>query len=202
MLVDEVVVRYDYWCCVLWCKPNKSTRYSNFSRRKQTGSKWLFECMFLCRCCWCCGATHLVKPCGEILITSDWPGGKDFEIRQDPTDFWNPKSELLFFRSEDKYHLWWGIISRLLLGNLSFTITDSLLNDHLNSTIIHIKWITDKETGRFYGSPFCKVKTSKDAAKAITEINGSKVIWDVPLKSITLPINQVRRMIGRQSNAW
>ena len=76
--------------------------------------------MLLCRCCWCCDATHLVKPCGKILITSDWPWGKDFEIRQDPTDFWNPKSELLFFRSEDKYHLWWGIISRLLLGNLSF----------------------------------------------------------------------------------
>jgi RNA recognition motif-containing protein len=31
-------------------------------------------------------------------------------------------------------------ITRLFLGNLPFAITDSTLNDHLNSTVTHIKW--------------------------------------------------------------
>jgi nucleolin len=67
-------------------------------------------------------------------------------------------------------------ITRLFLGNLPYSITDSTLNDHLNSTITHIKWITDKNTGKFYGSAFCEVRNSRDAAKAVTEINGTKVM--------------------------
>ena len=78
-------------------------------------------------------------------------------------------------------------ITRLFLGNLPFAITDSTLNDHLNSTITHIKWITDKETGKFYGSAFCEVKTSRDAAKAVAEINGTKVMGR-PIKINYAPI--------------
>ena len=86
-------------------------------------------------------------------------------------------------------------ITRLFLGNLPFAITDSTLNDHLNSTITHIKWITDKETGRFYGSAFCEVKTSKDAAKAVSKINGSKVMGR-PIKINYAPIKP------GQENDW
>ena len=78
-------------------------------------------------------------------------------------------------------------ITRLFLGNLPFAITDSTLNDHLNSTITHIKWITDKETGKFYGSAFCEVRNSRDAAKAVTEMNGSKVMGR-PIKINYAPI--------------
>ena len=78
-------------------------------------------------------------------------------------------------------------ITRLFLGNLPFAITDSTLNDHLNSTITHIKWITDKETGKFYGSAFCEVRNSRDAAKAVTEMNGSKVMGR-PMKINYAPI--------------
>eukprot|EP00804_Cyclotella_cryptica_P014112 CCRYP_005555-RA/>CCRYP_005555-RA protein AED:0.07 eAED:0.04 QI:0/0.5/0.33/1/1/1/3/195/391 len=67
-------------------------------------------------------------------------------------------------------------ITRLFLGNLPFAVTDSTLNDHLNSMITHVKWITDKTTGKFYGSAFCEVRNSRDAAKAVTEINGSKLM--------------------------
>lgn len=78
-------------------------------------------------------------------------------------------------------------ITRLFLGNLPFAITDSTLNDHLNSTITHIKWITDKTTGKFYGSAFCEVRNSRDAAKAVTEINGSKIMGR-PIKINYAPI--------------
>ncbi|KAL7510291.1 hypothetical protein ACHAXN_007229 [Cyclotella atomus] len=78
-------------------------------------------------------------------------------------------------------------ITRLFLGNLPFAITDTTLNDHLNSTITHIKWITDRETGKFYGSAFCEVKTSRDAAKAVSEINGTKVMGR-PIKINYAPI--------------
>ncbi|KAL9183431.1 hypothetical protein ACHAXT_004287 [Thalassiosira profunda] len=67
-------------------------------------------------------------------------------------------------------------ITRLFLGNLPFAVTEELLGDHLNGAVTHIKWITDKETGRFYGSAFCEVKTSKDAAHAMMKLNGSQLM--------------------------
>jgi len=72
-------------------------------------------------------------------------------------------------------------ITRLFLGNLPFTVSEPTLNAHLNDTITHIKWITDKTTGKFYGSAFVEVRNSKDAAKAMKEINGS-LLMGRPIK--------------------
>lgn len=66
--------------------------------------------------------------------------------------------------------------TRLFLGNLPFAISEPTLNSHLNESITHIKWITDRETGKFYGSAFVEMRTSKDAAKAVTQINGTQLM--------------------------
>ena len=66
--------------------------------------------------------------------------------------------------------------TRLFLGNLPFTITETTLNDFLNGCITHLKWITDKETGKFYGSAFAEVRNSKDAAKCMQDINGTQLM--------------------------
>ena len=67
-------------------------------------------------------------------------------------------------------------ITRLFIGNLPFAITETTLNDFLNGSITHLKWITDKETGKFYGSAFAELRNSKDAAKCMQEINGTQVM--------------------------
>lgn len=59
-------------------------------------------------------------------------------------------------------------ITRLFVGNLPFAVDESGLGDFLPG-ITHIKWITDKETGRFYGSSFVEVDTSEAAAAAVAK---------------------------------
>lgn len=80
-------------------------------------------------------------------------------------------------------------ITRLFLGNLPFSISEPTLNTHLKNVITHIKWITDKETGKFYGSAFCEVKTSKDAAMCMKEMNG-KELMGRPLKINYAPVRE------------
>jgi nucleolin len=59
-------------------------------------------------------------------------------------------------------------VTRLFLGNLPFQVDEANLNDHLPG-ITHIKWITDKETGRFYGSAFVEMDTAESAAAAVAK---------------------------------
>ncbi|GKY90824.1 hypothetical protein MPSEU_000055200 [Mayamaea pseudoterrestris] len=59
-------------------------------------------------------------------------------------------------------------VTRLFLGNLPFTVDESSLVDFLPG-VTHIKWITDKETGKFYGSAFVECDTPASAAKAVTK---------------------------------
>jgi len=66
--------------------------------------------------------------------------------------------------------------TRLFLGNLPFTVDDTTLSTHVSPAIItHIKWITDKESGRFYGSAFIEMRNSIDAAHAVG-ISGSELL--------------------------
>jgi len=78
-------------------------------------------------------------------------------------------------------------ITRLFLGNLPFAISEPTLNTHLNDCVTHIKWITDKETGKFYGSAFCEVRNSKDAARTLSEVNGTKLMGR-PIKINYAPV--------------
>ena len=69
--------------------------------------------------------------------------------------------------------------TRLFLGNLPFAVDETSLNDFLGGHMTHVKWITDKETGRFYGSAFAEMRNSRDAAEAVaragTELMGRPI---------------------------
>merc|ERR1712176_390208 len=66
-------------------------------------------------------------------------------------------------------------VTRLFLGNLPFSVDESSLNAFLPGEVTHIKWITDKETGKFYGSAFIEMENSTSAADAVA-MTGSKLI--------------------------
>ena len=59
-------------------------------------------------------------------------------------------------------------VTRVFLGNLPFTVDETSLTDFLKN-ITHIKWITDKETGKFYGSAFVEFGTPLSAASAVAK---------------------------------
>ena len=58
-------------------------------------------------------------------------------------------------------------VTRLFVGNLPFTIDEASLGAFLPGKVSAIKWITDKETGKFYGSAFIEMDNSKSAAAAV-----------------------------------
>lgn len=66
-------------------------------------------------------------------------------------------------------------ITRLFIGNLNFQINETILEEFLPG-LTHVKWITDKATGKFYGSAFIEMLTSQHAADAITIKNGQSVL--------------------------
>lgn len=66
-------------------------------------------------------------------------------------------------------------VTRLFLGNLPFTVDESSLGAFLPGEVTHIKWITDKETGKFYGSAFIEMENSVSAAAAVA-MAGEKLI--------------------------
>ncbi len=73
-------------------------------------------------------------------------------------------------------------VTRIFVGNLPFAVDETSLREFASPAIItHIKWITDKETGKFYGSAFIEMKHAKDAAIIVTERNGEKLMGR-PLK--------------------
>lgn len=66
-------------------------------------------------------------------------------------------------------------VTRLFLGNLPFAVDEASLSSFLPGQVTHIKWITDKETGKFYGSAFCEMDNSRSAVEAVA-MSGSKLI--------------------------
>ncbi|GMI52827.1 hypothetical protein TeGR_g7018 [Tetraparma gracilis] len=70
-------------------------------------------------------------------------------------------------------------VTRLFLGNLPFKVDEASLASHLPAPFTHVKWITDKDTGRFYGSAFVEMRNSRDAAEAVgvagSELMGRKI---------------------------
>lgn len=58
-------------------------------------------------------------------------------------------------------------VTRLFIGNLPFAVDEASLEEFLPNTVTHIKWITDKETGKFYGSAFIEMSNSSAAADAV-----------------------------------
>ena len=66
-------------------------------------------------------------------------------------------------------------VTRLFLGNLPFSVDEGSLGAFLPGEVTHIKWITDKETGKFYGSAFIEMDSSTSAAEAVA-MAGEKLI--------------------------
>ncbi len=75
-------------------------------------------------------------------------------------------------------------ITRLFCGNLNKKITEDELHSCLPG-ITYIKWITDKETGEFYGSSFLEIQDPASAAAAVMK-DGSKFMGR-PLKIYYCP---------------
>jgi nucleolin len=63
-------------------------------------------------------------------------------------------------------------VTRLFLGNLPFAVDEASLESFIPG-MTHVKWITDKETGKFYGSAFVEMGTSADSAAAVSKAGQS-----------------------------
>jgi nucleolin len=74
--------------------------------------------------------------------------------------------------------------TRVFLGNLHFKIDDLSLKKAIGG-ITHVKFVTDKETQKFYGSAFIECATPADA-KACVALSGTKILGR-PLKANLAP---------------
>jgi len=77
-------------------------------------------------------------------------------------------------------------ITRLFVGNLPFAVDEATLCTHLMDAMTHVKWITDQETGKFYGSAFVEMRDSVVAAEAVFHKNGAQLMGR-PLKVTYAP---------------
>jgi nucleolin len=81
--------------------------------------------------------------------------------------------------------------TRVFLGNCSFDINDEAVHEAFDKfgTITTIDWVTDKDTGKFYGTGFINFSTPEEAHKALVmdqqEIAGrrTKVALAMPKKA-------------------
>jgi len=88
-------------------------------------------------------------------------------------------------------------VTRLFLGNLPFTIDEATLDNFLSpknkSVMTHVKWITDKETGKFYGSAFIEMENPYYASYA------KQVKQNTPLLGRDIKINYAA---AREGDVW
>jgi nucleolin len=82
-------------------------------------------------------------------------------------------------------------VTRLFLGNLPFAVDETTLSDFLPG-LSHIKWITDKETGKFYGSAFVEAESPVAAADAVAK--GGQSFMGRPIKVNYAP--------AREGDVW
>ena len=63
---------------------------------------------------------------------------------------------------------------RLFIGNLSFDTNELELRDLFtqNGTVVDLKVVTDRETGRSRGFAFVEMSSQDEANTAISELNG------------------------------
>jgi RNA recognition motif-containing protein len=70
-------------------------------------------------------------------------------------------------------------VTRLFLGNLPFAVDETMLETFIPG-LTHVKWITDKATGKFYGSAFVEMTNSTAAASAVAK--AGLLLLDRPVK--------------------
>ena len=63
---------------------------------------------------------------------------------------------------------------RLFVGNLSFETNELELRDLFaqNGTVVDLKVVTDRETGRSRGFAFVEMSSDGEASEAISQLNG------------------------------
>lgn len=94
----------------------------------------------------------------------------------------------------------------MFCGNLSRKITEEELKTYLPG-IVFIKWITDKETGEFYGSSFIEMKDASSAAMAVLQDKSKfmgrplKIYYCPPRPGDQWPPKEGQRTGGKQSSA-
>ena len=71
-------------------------------------------------------------------------------------------------------------VTRLFLGNLPFAVDETALEAFIPG-LTHVKWITDKETGKFYGSAFVEMSNSQAAAEAVAKAGSQLMGRDVKI---------------------
>jgi cold-inducible RNA-binding protein len=65
--------------------------------------------------------------------------------------------------------------NRLYVGNLPFSVDDQIIRELFeqnNRTVVEVKLITDRDTGRPRGFGFVEMGNGEDAEAAIRELNG------------------------------
>ena len=77
-------------------------------------------------------------------------------------------------------------ITRLFIGNLPFAVDEVSLKEHLLGAMTHVKWITDKETGKFYGSAFVEIRSAAESSSIVNTLNG-ETLMNRPLKIAYAP---------------
>ena len=83
--------------------------------------------------------------------------------------------------------------SRLYVGNLPFSANEEQVQDLFsqnNRTVVEVKLITDRDTGRPRGFGFVEMGSDEDAESAINELNGHS------LDGRPLTVNEARERSG------
>jgi len=79
--------------------------------------------------------------------------------------------------------------TRLYVGNLPFSVNEQILRDLFGAnerTVVEVKLITDRETGRPRGFGFVEMGSDEEAQAAISELNGYS------LQGRPLTVNEAR----------
>jgi RNA recognition motif-containing protein len=88
--------------------------------------------------------------------------------------------------------------TRLFVGNLSFDTNEQDLRDVFGQTgtVVDVKVVTDRETGRPRGFAFVEMSSAGEASQAIEQVNGRE------LAGRTIKVNEaeVRPPRARASN--
>lgn len=64
----------------------------------------------------------------------------------------------------------------IYIGNLNYSVRENDLKEVMEDygTVVSVKIIKDRETGRSKGFAFCEIEEEEGAKKAIAELNGSE----------------------------
>lgn len=88
--------------------------------------------------------------------------------------------------------------SKLYVGNLAFSVTESALNDLFSQhgAVESCRLITDRDSGRSKGFAFVEMSTSEEAQNAISTLSGSE------FEGRALTVNEARPQAPRTGGGF